>query len=66
MNERSDVMGEFLQRNWFWILLIVFFVWMHGSGMGCGGHGGGHRHGGQEPSPGEEKKRLPEKGGHQH
>jgi hypothetical protein len=36
-------MGEFLQNNWFWLLLIVLFFWMHGSGMGCGGHGG-HRH----------------------
>ncbi len=35
-------MAEFLQNNWIWILLIVFFIWMHGSGMGCGGHGG-HR-----------------------
>ncbi|HSM30659.1 MAG TPA: hypothetical protein VK854_08145 [Woeseiaceae bacterium] len=59
-------MGDFLQGNWFWILLIVFFIWMHRSGMGCGGHGGGHRPGGQETAPGEEKKRLPEEGGHQH
>jgi len=33
-------MGEFFQNNWFWILLLVLFFWMHGSGMRCGGHGG--------------------------
>lgn len=55
-------MAEFLQNNWIWILLIVFFIWMHGSGMGCGGHGG----------HGEQRKRTDEtdeqgKGGsHQH
>jgi hypothetical protein len=38
-------MGEFLQNNWFWIAVIVFFIWMHSSGMGCGGHGG---HGGKD------------------
>lgn len=37
-------MGEFLQNNWFWILLIGLFIWMHGSGMGCCGHGGHGRH----------------------
>jgi len=34
---------EFLQNNWFWIVLFVGFVLMHSLGMGCGG---GHRHGG--------------------
>ena len=48
-------MGEFLQSNWFWILLIVFFIWMHASGMGCGGHGGG-----------DGKKKREEGGGNQH
>lgn len=47
---------EFLQNNWFWIVVFVFFILMHASGMGCGGH----RHGG-----GDEKKRE-EGGGHQH
>jgi hypothetical protein len=36
-------MGGFLQNNWFWLLLVVFFIWMHRSDMECGGHGG-HRH----------------------
>lgn len=53
-------MGEFLQNNWFWLLLVGLFIWMHGSGMGCGGHGG-HQHGG-----GDEKGRRPEENGHQH
>ena len=40
-------MGEFLQANWFWIVLLGLFIWMHSSGMGCGSHGGhdGHDHG---------------------
>jgi hypothetical protein len=33
-------MGDFLQNNWFWIVILGFFIWMHTSGMGCGGHGG--------------------------
>ncbi len=37
---------EFLRENWFWILLIGGFFWMHSRGHGCGGHGhsghGGH------------------------
>jgi hypothetical protein len=38
-------MSEFIQNNWFWIVVFGFFIWMHASGMGCGGHGGhgGHR-----------------------
>jgi len=51
-------MGEFLQNNWFWIAVFVFFVWMHASGMGCGGHGG---HGDKN-----EKKKREEGGAHQH
>ena len=41
---------EFLQNNWVWILVIVFFVLMHVSGMGCGGH---RRH---APERADEKK----------
>lgn len=52
---------EFLQNNWFWIVLIVFFVWMHSSGMGCGGHGG---HGSEEEE--KKKKEAGGGGGHQH
>ena len=51
-------MGEFLQNNWFWIVVFGFFILMHASGMGCGGHRG---HGG-----GDEKKKREEGGGHQH
>ena len=54
-------MGEFLQNNWFWIVVLVLFIWMHSSGMGCGGHGGHGRHGG-----GDEMKKREEGGGHQH
>ena len=51
-------MGEFLQSNWFWIVVFVFFIGMHASGMGCGGHGG---HGDKD-----EKKKREEGGEHQH
>jgi hypothetical protein len=54
-------MGEFIQSNWFWIVLIVVFIWMHASGMGCGGHGGKHGDNG-----GDEKRKREEGGGHQH
>ena len=50
-------MGDFLQNNWFWIVVLVFFIWMHSSGMGCGGHGS---HGKGDKNKGEEDK------GHQH
>ena len=50
-------MGDFLQNNWFWIVVVGFFIWMHSSGMGCGGHGG---HGNGDKKKGEEDK------GHQH
>jgi hypothetical protein len=52
-------MGEFLQNNWFWIVVFGFFIWMHASGMGCGGHRG---HGAGD----EKKKREEGGGGHQH
>ncbi len=44
---------DWVRDNWFWIVVIGFFLWMHlgmhrghggGSGGGCCG-GGGHRHG---------------------
>ena len=28
---------EFLQNNWFWIVVIGLFIWMQASGKGCGG-----------------------------
>ncbi|MDP2603446.1 MAG: DUF2933 domain-containing protein [Deltaproteobacteria bacterium] len=55
-------MGEFLQNNWFWIVVVGFFIWMHSSGMGCGGGHGGH--GGH--GDGDEKKKREEGGEHQH
>ena len=50
-------MGEFIQNNWFWIVVIVFFVWMHSSGMGCGGHGGHGSRGSEEKNKREEDGR---------
>ena len=45
-------MLEFLRNNWFWIAMAVFFVWMHGSGAGCGGRRGHTGHGGgADPTP---------------
>lgn len=32
-------MMEFLQANWFWILLVVVFIGMHSFGGGCCGTG---------------------------
>lgn len=37
-------MGEFLQNNWFWIVVVLLFIGMHASGMGCCGQG---RHAGR-------------------
>lgn len=48
-------MVDFLQNNWFWIVMVIFFVWMHASGMGCGGHGGHGSHGGRKNKPGEDQ-----------
>lgn len=51
-------MAEFLQDNWFWILLVVAFIGMHSFGGGCCG-GGRHRREkvdtGKEAKEGEEK-----------
>lgn len=55
---------EWITQNWFWILIAIFFVFMH---LGHGGHGGGcgGGHEGHRPSdkPGSDK---PPQGGHQH
>lgn len=48
---------EFLQNNWFWIVVVVAFIWMHASGMGCGGHGGHGGHGGQKDKPDDNEPR---------
>ena len=46
---------EFFERNWFWILLIGAFLWMHFKGHGCGGHShGGHGKHGENP-PGDRR-----------
>ena len=45
---------EFFQNNWFWIILVAFFIWMNASGRGCCGPGK------RERDKGEEGK------GHQH
>ena len=59
---------EWLQQNWFWVVVIVAFFAMHlfghgghGGGGGCGGGGhGGHR----PPDKDEQKPQTP--AGHQH
>lgn len=43
-------MAEFLQNNWFWIVLAVLFIGMHSFGGGCcgvGRHAKGKKDGGQ-------------------
>ena len=53
-------MIEFLSTNWLWILLVVAFIAMHRSGMGCGmGHGGHGSH-----SDRTEDERRPHESGH--
>ncbi len=43
---------EWLSANWFWILIFLFFIWMHMGGHGC--HGG-HKHGShQQPQKGDD------------
>lgn len=41
---------DWLRENWFWVVVIAVFFWMHmkmHAGHGHGGHGhGGHGHGG--------------------
>lgn len=43
-------MIEFLQANWFWIVLMIVFVGMHSFGGGCCGMG---QHAGRKKEPGE-------------
>ncbi len=50
-------MGDFLQNNWFWIVVLVVFIWMHSSGMGCGGHGGHRDHGARKNKRDEDQPR---------
>lgn len=50
-------MIEFLSANWLWILLVVAFMAMHRSGMGCGmGHGGHGGHGGHSDRMEDERR----------
>ena len=58
-HRKAAIMTEFLLNNWFWIVVLLFFIWMHSSGMGCGGHGG---HG----KDGKGEKRGEKDQGHQH
>jgi len=39
---------EFLQNNWFWIVVLGFFIWMNVSGRGCCGPGKHDRNKGEE------------------
>ena len=48
---------EFLQNNWFWLLLILLFVGMHGFGMGCCGARRGRRAGRKGEEATEEKEK---------
>ena len=43
-------MMEFLQVNWFWIVLIIVFIGMHSFGGGCCGTG---QRAGRKKEPGE-------------
>ena len=33
------ITGEFLQNNWFLIVVFVFFIWMNALARGCWGRG---------------------------
>ena len=58
-----------LTANWFWVLVLIAFIWMH-----VGGHGGHGGHGAKRPrSNGKEEvadaEKLPKDpapGGHHH
>lgn len=47
---------DWLRENWFWLVVVVLFLWMHGKMHGGhGGHGGrgGHTHDRGEPPESE-------------
>jgi hypothetical protein len=50
---------EFLRENWFWIVVLVFFILMH-----AGGHGG-HGRSGRTSRP-DERERQDAGGRHRH
>jgi hypothetical protein len=35
---------EWFSENWFWVLILILFVWMHMGGHGCHGGHGKHSH----------------------
>jgi hypothetical protein len=53
---------EFLRENWFWIVVLVFFILMHAGGHG--GHGG-HGRSGRTSRP-DERERQDAGGRHRH
>lgn len=58
---------EWLQQNWFWVVIAVFFVAVHffGHGGHGGGCGGGHDHSrNREPEKESDDTKRP--AGHQH
>jgi len=62
---------EWLQQNWFWVVVFVAFFSMHlfghGGHRGHGGGGGcGGGHGERQPSDKDEKKPQDKPPGHQH
>lgn len=54
---------DWIRENWFWIVVGVLFIWMHGkmhgghghAGHGGGGGSGGHSHGRSREEPDERK-----------
>jgi len=63
---------DWVQANWFWILIFGLFIAMHLFGHGGhGGHGGGHQHSNDhnEGTAGDDTQGRGVKskaGGHQH
>ena len=58
---------DWIRENWVFLLFFIFFLGMHLSGHGCGGHGrhGGHGHGDEEEQKGDSSSEKKEqKGGH--
>ncbi len=54
---------DWIHENWFWVVVGVLFLWLHGrmhGGHGHAGHGGGcgggHGHGRGENEPSERKE----------
>jgi hypothetical protein len=60
---------EWLSENWFWVLILIFFVIMHKfghGGHGMHGHGGHHEHGGGSHDHEEEGNSNKEDKTHKH